>query len=194
MSHLTPAIRRLHRGQRGICTMKVRTLALLGLVEWTSGCTAQANSIHDDTKANTGGSQSASGGQEGLGGASTGGNANVGGTSFLDEGEKLLGACMSPSGNPCRDYLAYPVLDGEYTTEAAYEHCYNLYTDAFSESLWREGEHCPLEGVALVCKSSVEITYSYTDNTLTADEAEEGCQTGDGYGVPVYWRSEDADR
>lgn len=27
----------------------------------------------------------------------------------------------------------------------------------------------------------------YGEGTLTAEEAEEGCQTGDGYGLPVYW-------
>ena len=122
----------------------------------------------------------------------------MGGTSFLEEGEILLGGCMSPRLNHCVDDLTRTEFEGteyERTEEDGYQTCYNRYDDAFSESLWRGGEHCPLEGAGLVCKSgSVEMTYFYGDNALTAEEAEEGCQTGDGYGVPVYFRSEDADR
>ncbi len=151
--------------------MRGRTLAFLGLFGWTGGCAAQAESIDDDTSTDTGGS------------AATGGGPAVDGSDLLEEGETLLGACMSPSGNPCRDYLAYPVLDGEYTTEAAYEHCYNRYTDAFSESLWREGEHCPLDGAAYVCKSGVEIIYHYGD-LLPEAEPDEACEIG---WELVYW-------
>ena len=160
--------------------MKVRTLALLGLFEWTSGCTTQANSIHNDTTTDTGGSQSASGGQDALGGAATGGNANVGGTSFLDEGTVILGACMAPDESICRDYSGVPGF--EPTFDSAREHCFNRYDDTWSESMWREGEHCPLNGASHVCKNG-EIVYYYGE-LLPRAEPDEACDIG---WQLIYW-------
>ncbi len=161
--------------------MRGRTLAFLGLFGWTGGCTAQAESIHDDTLTDTGGTSS--------GGSSTGGNANKGGTSFLDEGEILLGSCLftPPTSTQCQDY----VTRAEHEATTGYYECVRQHEgDTLSFVEWRGGEHCPLEGAELVCKGNVRISYFYGDDTWTAEQAEEGCQTGDGYGVPVYWRSE----
>ncbi len=161
--------------------MRGRTLAFLGLFVWTGGCATQAESIDDDTSTDTGDSENASGG-----GSSTGGDANNGGTSFLAEGEILLGSCLftPPGSTQCQDYLTRPEY-GEPEESGGEQICLGRHvgdTSSFVE--WRGGEHCPLEGAALACKYGVEITYSYSDTTLTAVEAEERC----GYGVPVYFR------
>jgi hypothetical protein len=113
--------------------MKARTLALFCMAAWTQGCTAQVHSVDDDT--------TGTGGQDAAGGAATGGSANVGGTSFLDEGEILLGSCIAPLGNGCRDFLTN---SNAFTTEDAHQRCAESYTGGFSDELWGEGVHCPL--------------------------------------------------
>lgn len=159
--------------------MNARTLALLCMAACAIGCTAQVHSVDDDT--------TGTGGQEAAGGAATGGNTNVGGTSFLDEGEVLLGSCMFSPSNSCQDFVSRP--EYEQTEDHGEQICLGEHvgdTSTFVE--WSGGEHCPLEGAGLVCKGNTRISYFYGEGTLTAEEAEEGCQTGDGYGVPVYFR------
>ncbi len=166
---------------------KLRTAAAAAFVAWASGCVVKSEPIDSEQPAdNTGGSENASGGQQSMGGAGSGGG-NVGGTTFLGEGETLVGSCMAPDGRgPCQDYLVIASLD--YTEEDAYMHCAVRYDDAFSDALWKGGEHCPLEGACLACKNGSIIIYYYCSSSslATAQEAEDACRTA-GQGQALYW-------
>ena len=138
----------------------------------SGGCAVKSEPVHQND---------GTGGIGGEGGAGSGGG-NVGGTTFLEEGETIVGSCMAPGARgPCQDYLA--TNDVGYTEEVAYMHCVVRYDDAYSPELWNAGDHCPLEGAAYACKHGTIIIYHYGD-LLPEAEPEEACESG---GQLVYW-------
>ncbi len=162
---------------------KARIIGVVTFVAWASGCSVESKPIDSEQPADSaGGSENASGGQGGDDSGSGGTIVDID-SLLVAEGEVLSGSCMAPGARgPCEAYLV--VAGRGYTEEEGYMHCAQRYDDAFGETLWRAGEHCPLDGGAYmgllrgVCKNGSLLDYAYSKTTPTHEwhaQVEQNC-------------------